>query len=131
MIYIDSAATLQDYLGVDDTVLTDVAAEEIIEQVEDLIDSLLGFRAAYADTGRCIAEANVYAWQWAQLERAALLGAKNIYTYPELQQSFFADTEKSPDFSRSGIGKAKTPANVIGQAAMMALNASGLRRLAI
>ena len=129
MVYINSAATLQDYLGVSDTVLTDAAAEEIIEQVEDLLDKLLGWIPKDQTTGRKIVESEVYAWQWNHLTRAALLAAKNIYTYPELQQSLFADSERSPDFSRSGIGKSKTPENTIGQAAMLALNASGLRRL--
>lgn len=112
-------------LSVDDTVLTDEAADLLIVEAEDWIDSLLGGWPVDDTTGRKIDQDDVLAWQWEKLTRAATKAAAALYTTPTLLTSRQYRREKGPDFEVEDPlgGGALTPAITL-------LNASGLRRLA-
>lgn len=111
-------------LGVDDTTLTDDAAFALIVDAEDYIDSLLG--AWYVDetTGRKILQADVQAWQWDKLVRAATKTAAALYQAPALLTARRYRKESGPDFTLEDPqgGGPLAPAITL-------LNASGLRRL--
>ena len=122
--YYITAAALRTALGVNSTTLPDATADALIVQAEDWIDSMLG--AWYPDetTGRKILQADVLAWQWGKLTRAAALVAAALYNAPTLLTTAQYRKQAGPDFSVEDPlgGGALAPAITL-------LNASGLRRL--
>lgn len=119
-----TAAELRDYLDVDDSILSDLAAIVLIQDAEDWIDNLLGGWYPDETTGRKILEADVLAWQWGKLTRATTLVAAALYNAPALLTVRQYRREKGPDFEVEDPlgGGALAPAITL-------LNASGLRRL--
>ena len=122
--YYTTATALRTALGVSSGTLSDDAATTIITQAEDWIDNLLGGWYPDETTGRKILEADVLAWQWGKLTRAAALVAAALYTTPTLLTAAQYRKQAGPDFSVEDPqgGGALAPAITL-------LNASGLRRL--
>lgn len=119
-----TAAELRDYLDVDDSILSDLAAIVLIQDAEDWIDTRLGGWPVDETTGRKIVQADVLAWQWAKLGRATIKTAGAAYHDPTLLTVRRYRREKGPDFEVEDPlgGGALAPAITL-------LNASGLRRL--
>ena len=111
-------------LGVNSTTLPDATADALIVQAEDWIDSMLGSWYPDESTGRKILQADVLAWQWGKLTRAAALVAAALYSTPTLLTAAQYRKQAGPDFSVEDPqgGGALAPALTL-------LNASGLRRL--
>ena len=122
--YYTTATALRTALGVSSGTLSDDAATTIITQAEDWIDNLLGGWYPDETTGRKILEADVLAWQWGKLTRAAALVAAALYNTPTLLTAAQYRKQAGPDFSVEDPqgGGALAPAITL-------LNASGLRRL--
>ena len=119
-----TASELRTALGVNNTVLPDAAAEELILEAEDFTDALLGGWEIDTTTGRKITEADVDAWQWSKLNRAVLLLAAELYADGSLLRRARYRREKGPDFEFEdplGGGVLSRYLNV--------LDDSGLRRL--
>ncbi len=125
-----TAADLRAHTGDDAAALPDARADSILETAEDAIDDALGARSVDATTGRKVAETDVEAWQWVKLKRATVLAAARLLADPGvLDRPIYADTS-GPDFAfRGRVGGSGGVADRIGTAAMLVLNASGLRRL--
>ena len=96
----------------------------IIQDAEDLIDSLLGFYTPDSDTGRKIVEDDVEAWHWVKLGRATLKLAAKIYADPTILDGQQWNSVSGPDFSFSGRLSSQIPNQVI-----VLLNDTGLRRM--
>lgn len=121
-----TATELRTYLGVDNTVLPDTQADELIEDASDWIDAELGARTIDPTTGRKVIEAEVEAWQWTKLVRATLKVAGRIYYEPTILQSQQWSTIKGPDFETSGR---TANAELFGRDVSALLDQSGLRVL--
>ena len=119
-----TAALLRTELDVDSTTLPDEAAEKLIVDAEDWIDSMLGGWPVDDTTGRKIDQDDILAWQWEKLTRATTQVAAAIYNAPTLLTTSRYRKESGPDFSVEDPigGGALAPAITL-------LNASGLRRL--
>lgn len=93
---------LRDALGVDDTALPDSAAEDILEDASDWVDSRLGARPVDPVTGRKVTEVEVQPWQWAKVVRATVKVAGKLYREPDTFTRPVYDSVSGPDFSMSG-----------------------------
>lgn len=106
----------------------DAEIEALITQAEDHLDAWLGSWAIQVDgpsAGRKIVQADIEAWQWTKLQRAATRLAARLFAKPSLLQGPEYGQTSGPDFSTSkwrGIA-ARIP-DVVAP-----LNSSGLRNL--
>jgi hypothetical protein len=89
-------------LGLDNTALPDDAAQALLADAEDWIDSQLGARETDPLTGRKVIEEEVEPWQWAKLKRATLKVAARLHAEPSILSSPQWDVVKGPDFETSG-----------------------------
>ena len=117
-------ALLRAELDVDPDQLSDADATRIIQGVEDHIDDLLGGWPPDDTTGRKILQADVEAWQWTKLRRAAVLLAAHAHTHPAARGERQYRRVKGPDFELEDPLSGPVPASVLAP-----LNQSGLRRL--
>lgn len=122
--YYTTADRLRTEAGVNDTTLTDDAAVPFLADASDIIDDLLGGYFPDQTTGRKIAEADVDAWRWDTIVRAATKVAAQLYTSPDTFNAQQWKSVSGPDFSFSGPLTSPTPRIVL-----MLLNRSGLRRM--
>ena len=104
--------------------LTDTAANRIIADACDLIDSELGARCIDETTGRKVVQDDVETWQWDKLNRATRALAVILQKNPQLASSTQYDRVKGPDFEYWG-----RQGSAFGLAIGALLDASQLRRL--
>jgi hypothetical protein len=119
-----SAGELRTQLGLNVSDLSDSAAEAIIDEAEDHVDSKLGGWPVDPDTGRKIIQTDVETWQWSKLKKATLLIAEQLHGEPGLLSRAAYRRTKGPDFEVEdplGGGKLARAESV--------LTDSGLRRL--
>lgn len=93
---------LREALDVDETVLPDNQAEDILEDASVLIDGMLGARAVNPDTGRKVTETDVHSWQWDRLIRAVIKLACRLYEQPDLTSRQEFRKVSGPDFTTEG-----------------------------
>ena len=122
-VYYSSAATLRDELGVDSTALPDDTANRLIRKAEGEVDRLIGVRPVDDTTGRKVVQADVDAWQWTKLGRAATVIAATLYASSESIDLPQWERVKGPDFEFQG------PNSSTSREALNELAQSGLQRL--
>lgn len=122
-VYYTTAALLRTELGVTSQVLSDAAAEKIIEEAEDSVDSLLGGWVPHT-TGRKVLEGDVDPWQWTKLRKATTIFAAKLYLEPDLLSGQQWKSVAGPDFSFSGPLSGRIPSRVTDL-----INDSGLRKM--
>lgn len=119
-------ALLRAALGTDAATLPDDAANLLIEDTCDLIDEDLGAWRIDPATGRKIVEADVEAWQWSKLQRAATKLAAAVYSDPKVATGERWRRMKGPDFE---VEDPRGSSALGGASVAALLNQSGLRRL--
>lgn len=128
-VYYATATELRTELDVTALILTDAAAEKLIADAEDLVDTMLGGWEPDTTTGRKITQTDVETWQWAKLKRATVKVAANLHRNPGVLSSAQWDEVKGPDFWF--VGRIGGPLAAIATPIVLALlDDSGLRRLA-
>jgi hypothetical protein len=120
--YYTDADAVRTELGVDDVVLDDAAALQLIVKSETFVDEMLGVIPVDVDTGRKIVEDDVEGWQWAKLGEATVQMAVFLFRNPawSLEQRY-----DSVGNEVSGSGPLGSPLPLVSAI----LNQSGLRRL--
>jgi hypothetical protein len=121
--YYATADDLRAELDVDDTVLSDAAAIKLIEDAEDVIDSMLGARPVDDTTGRKVVQADVESWRFVKLTRATVKVAARLSEDPTILTAQYTSVS-GPDFSFSG-----RISTTWGSVVENALTLSGLARL--
>lgn len=122
--YYTTPNRVRDEFDVDDETLDDTRAARLIRDASDLVDQLLGSYLPDATTGRKILQADVEAWQWDLLVRAATKLAAQLHTDPRGFDQQRWRSVRGPDFAFSDpLGSATS------RVALQLLNQSGLRRL--
>ena len=119
-----TVAALRTEVGVDATVLTDVAAERLLRDASDHVDYLLGARYVDPVTGRKVVLADVEVWQFTRLARATVLLAARLWAQPALLSEVQYQSVSGPDFSFTG-----RQGSVLGAQFLATLTDTGLRRL--
>lgn len=122
--YYCTIAELRDHLNVTEDTLGDAAALVVIEDAEDVIDSMLGARNVDDVTGRKVVEADVDAWRFTKLTRATLKVAAILYAQPGVLTRQQWQKQSGPDFTMEGPS-----GDLFGSDVGAVLDQSGLRRL--
>lgn len=131
-VHYTDADAVRARLAVDDTVLPDAAADELIRHAETLIDSVMGPLGVDAATGRKVVETVADPWRWACLSEATELVAAGLYSEPDRYDTGRVyDTQSGPDFSLSGRVSGGDLETLLGSRVMALLNHSGLRLLTV
>lgn len=107
---------------------SDADLEAYIAQAEDQLDEWLGGWPVQLDgpsAGRKIVQADVDAWRWTKLGRAATRLAARFYSNPSLLEGPAWTSIKGPDFEKSGAAPTLRKIRDV----VAPLNASGLRSL--
>lgn len=122
--FYSSPGLVRTELGYTSEQLSDTAAQKVITEAEDAIDSLLGGWVPDSTTGRKILEGDVEAWQWNKLVRATTILAAKLVTDPDLTGGQQWRRVKGPDFEFEGPLSGRFPTRVLDL-----LNDSSLRKL--
>jgi hypothetical protein len=120
--YYATVDDLRTKVGVDEAMLGDAEAIELITAAEDLVDARLGVRPVDDESGRLVVPADEDAWRIKKLAEATLEVAKILFEDPG------AASRQRAKFTSGDVSTSGPYGPAYGERAMALLNQSGLRR---